>query len=362
MMKCLITTTAMAALLAWPLAAQQASQTETRTQEMQSGATETADFEIQASNLIGKRLYIRRDSGARDTGAMQLQETAPQDGQQTATDQARIEEESETEAGAQTAQDGAGMGATDDTGAGTDQTAQQTGGQQMPQDETETAGQTDEMQPSSEMADLREGVSEAPDNWTMAGEIDDVLMTQDGRIQALVIDAGGFLGMNDATRRVDIQDVRFVPDTDDQGDFFAVYTGGRQTFEQAESFDEATLQEGTVRGTEMWRDEIAGGQADIAFTSITTDELVGTAVYGSRDNWVGEISELALTEDGQIEAVVVDVGGFLGIGQKPVALGMEQIQLRRGEGGLFGDDLRAYVNATEEELESLEEWREEDAG
>jgi hypothetical protein len=63
-----------------------------------------------------------------------------------------------------------------------------------------------------------------------------------------------------------------------------------------------------------------------------------------------------MTEDGQIEAVIVDVGGFLGIGTRSVALSMEEVQFRRGEGGFFGNELRAYVNATEEELEQLPEW------
>ena len=116
-----------------------------------------------------------------------------------------------------------------------------------------------------------------------------------------------------------------------------------------------------MRGSETFGDEIRGEQSDVAFTSLTSEDLVGTAVYGADDNWVGEISELALTESGEVEAVVIDVGGFLGIGEKPVALSMDQIQLRRGEGGMFRDDLRAYVNASEEELESLPAW-EDDAG
>jgi hypothetical protein len=211
------------------------------------------------------------------------------------------------------------------------------------------------------MAELEQGVSELPDNWTMAGEIDDVLLTAEGQVQALVVDAGGFLGMSDSTRRIDIQQVTFVPDLDNEGEFYAVYTGDRAAFEQSESFNPDEIAEGTMRGTETWGDEIRGNQSDVAFTSLTSEDLVGTAVYGADDNWVGEISELALTEDGQVEVVVVDVGGFLGIGQKPVALSMEQIQIRRGEGGLFRDDLRAYVNATEEELESLPAW-EDDAG
>ena len=208
---------------------------------------------------------------------------------------------------------------------------------------------------------MQEGISEVPDDWTMAGEIDDVLLSAEGKVQALVVDAGGFLGMGDATRRIDIQDVAFVPDLDNEGEFYAVYTGDRATLEQAEPFNADAMAEGTMRGTDTFGDDIRGEQSDVAFTSLTSEDLVGTAVYGADDNWVGEISEIALSEGGDVEAVVVDVGGFLGIGQKPVALSMDQIQLRRGEGGMFRDDLRAYVNATQEELESLPQW-EDDAG
>jgi hypothetical protein len=327
-MKQLITTTAIAALLASPLVAQTQTQSgQTQTQPAQAG-----QMEIEASSLIGQRLYIPREGAGEEAGQRLDAEVQPSDGSGTGE-------------------------------AGVDQTAEQ----QPAEGQQDQLAQQPEAQPQGteqttpDMAGMEQGVSEAPETWAMAGEIDDVLLSQDGQVQALVVDTGGFLGMNEATRRIDIGEVRFVPDTDDEGEFFAVYTGDQGMLQDAEAFDEAAIQEGTVRGTEMWGDEIAGSQADIDATSITTDELVGTTVYGSDDNWVGEIGELALTEDGQIEAVIVDVGGFLGIGQKPVALSMDQIQLRRGEGGLFGDVLRAYVNATEEELESMEAW-DEDAG
>ena len=149
-----------------------------------------------------------------------------------------------------------------------------------------------------------------------------------------------------------------MPHAEDQNEFFVVYTGDRAAFEQSQTFDEAALQPGQQRGTEVWGEEMQGRQAEVSPTAITSDELVGTSIYGPNDDWVGDVSDIALTEDGQIEAVIVDVGGFLGLGTHTVALGMEQIQLRRGEGGWFGDEIRAYVNATEEELEQMPEWQE----
>jgi hypothetical protein len=379
-MKRLITTTAIVTLLAAPVFAQTA-QTGTTTEQTQSGqmgagAMQAGQMEIQASSLIGQRLYIMRDGA--ETGAMQQGGSTQQSTTGAGSGAAQTAEQSATQPMAEDAEtEQAEVQPAPREGESTEQAEAQpapTEGQSTDQAEVQPApteggsteqaevqpapmeGQQADMQSSTDMAGMEQGISEIPDNWTMAGEIDDVLLTQEGEVQSLVIDAGGFLGMNESTRQVDVQEVRFVPDLDNEGEFYVVYTGDRAKFEQSGAFDEAALQEGTMRGTETWGDEIQGTQSDVAFTSLTSEDLVGTSVYGANDNWVGEISELALSESGDVEAVIVDVGGFLGIGQKPVALTMEQIQLRRGEGGLFRDDLRAYVNATQEELESLEEW------
>jgi hypothetical protein len=319
-MKRLISTTAIATCLALPIAAQQATQSGTQTGQVQTqaGTTQSVQLEIQASDLVGKRLYIQRE-GADQAG---MQQQPQQDHQQAQTDRQQVQPQQD-----QTAQ--------------TDTQAGQAGQQQM-------TGQ--------QMAGMEQGVTNPRDHWQTAGQITDVLLSQEGEVQALVIDAGGFVGGDRGERRIDIQEVQFVPHAEDQNEFFVVYTGDRQMFEQTETFDQAQMQQGQQRGTQLWGDEMRGQQADVAATAITSDELVGTSVYGPGDNWVGDVSDLALTEDGEIEAVIVDVGGFLGIGTHTVALGVDQLQLRRGEGGWFGDDLRAYVNATQEELEQLPEW------
>ena len=54
---------------------------------------------------------------------------------------------------------------------------------------------------------------------------------------------------------------------------------------------------------------------------------------------------------GQVTDAVVDVGGFLGIGEKSVALPMASLDVLQQEGG---DDLRVYVSQTEDELEAME--------
>jgi sporulation protein YlmC with PRC-barrel domain len=49
-------------------------------------------------------------------------------------------------------------------------------------------------------------------------------------------------------------------------------------------------------------------------------DVRGTRVYGANNENVGDVSDVLLSRDGQVVAFVVGVGGFLGIGQKDVAI------------------------------------------
>ncbi|MDQ0474928.1 PRC-barrel domain-containing protein [Labrys wisconsinensis] len=49
-------------------------------------------------------------------------------------------------------------------------------------------------------------------------------------------------------------------------------------------------------------------------------KLVGVNIYNSDQQSIGEVNELVVDKAGNIKAVVIGVGGFLGIGQKNVAL------------------------------------------
>ena len=49
-------------------------------------------------------------------------------------------------------------------------------------------------------------------------------------------------------------------------------------------------------------------------------KLEGVNVYNQQDEHVGDISEVLVNKEGQVEAVVIGVGGFLGIGQRDVAV------------------------------------------
>jgi sporulation protein YlmC with PRC-barrel domain len=53
---------------------------------------------------------------------------------------------------------------------------------------------------------------------------------------------------------------------------------------------------------------------------VRAPKLVGVAVYDSNNKSVGKIDDLLIDHSGQVKAVVIGVGGFLGIGKKDVAV------------------------------------------
>ncbi|QIB34444.1 PRC-barrel domain-containing protein [Ancylobacter pratisalsi] len=81
-------------------------------------------------------------------------------------------------------------------------------------------------------------------------------------------------------------------------------------------------------------------------------ELIGTEVVTSTDENLGEISDLVMERDGSVIAAVIDVGGFLGIGAKPVAVSFESLTPTPTD-----DGQKIVVAMTKEELNAAPEFK-----
>jgi sporulation protein YlmC with PRC-barrel domain len=68
-------------------------------------------------------------------------------------------------------------------------------------------------------------------------------------------------------------------------------------------------------------------------------ELMGKNVYGSNNEDIGEIGDILLNKDGRIVGVVLDVGGFLGLGETNVAVPMHALQFQDNVGNTTGTGL-----------------------
>ena len=57
-------------------------------------------------------------------------------------------------------------------------------------------------------------------------------------------------------------------------------------------------------------------------------KLIGLNVYNEANEKLGDINELVLDKDGKINAVVIGVGGFLGMGEHDIAVSMDKLKFK----------------------------------
>lgn len=82
---------------------------------------------------------------------------------------------------------------------------------------------------------------------------------------------------------------------------------------------------------------------------LTADVLTDATVYGADDEKVGNISHVH--GSGPSAEAIIDVGGFLGIGAKPVAVPVADLDFMRDEDG----DVHAVTTWTKDQLKEMPE-------
>jgi len=90
-----------------------------------------------------------------------------------------------------------------------------------------------------------------------------------------------------------------------------------------------------------------GGPAG-SLETLGSEEIVGKTVVSQQGEEIGEIDDVVMDEASQQQLAVVDVGGFLGVGEKTVAVSFDQLQL--------SDDGRIRSDLTRETLQSQPEY------
>jgi sporulation protein YlmC with PRC-barrel domain len=80
-------------------------------------------------------------------------------------------------------------------------------------------------------------------------------------------------------------------------------------------------------------------------TLITGSDFTGKRIYSKAGDDIGEVNDVLLSADGKVSAVILGVGGFLGIGEKDVLVSMRSIDMQRD-----GETVKLVVDATKEIL------------
>jgi sporulation protein YlmC with PRC-barrel domain len=81
-------------------------------------------------------------------------------------------------------------------------------------------------------------------------------------------------------------------------------------------------------------------------------ELIGTTVRNTAGENVGEVNEIILASDGKVRAVVLGVGGFLGMGERDVAIAFNALKITRDS----DNDEVITVDVSKDTLTSAPQW------
>jgi len=69
--------------------------------------------------------------------------------------------------------------------------------------------------------------------------------------------------------------------------------------------------------------------------SVTVSDWYKQSVYDPSNNKIGEIDDVLLSPDGKVNALIVGVGGFLGMGEKHVALPFNAVKPTAKDGKVY---------------------------
>nr|WP_306267757.1 PRC-barrel domain-containing protein [Pararhizobium sp. IMCC3301] len=223
--------------------------------------------------------------------------------------------------------------------------------------------------------------ADAEQEWDDIGEINDVILSRDGQVKAVIIGVGGFIGIGEKDVAVEMSSIKMVSEKDDPDDFFLVVNTNKQGLTDMETYarvavtdreqevetDVDVKKERVMSEEKTDADRMMDGERRMlmapevtregygvsSFEELTTEDLTGARVYGAKDEDVGEIDKLIVDDSGQITKAILGIGGFLGIGERKIAVTLDELSiLRETDGSAF----RVYIDASKEQLEAQPEY------
>ena len=199
----------------------------------------------------------------------------------------------------------------------------------------------------------------AADDAAKIGDVKDIVIANDGKVKYIVIGVGGFLGIGEKNVAYDFSKAEWV---EKKGERWLVAKTSKEDLKAQPDFDLKAYETTASNASASANSEPAATTTDKTATAaiekasltelpvdkISTKDFIGTTVYGADDAKVGEINDVVLGTDKKVDAVVVDVGGFLGMGEKQVAVGLEKLKFMADKDG----NRYLYTNFTKDQLEA----------
>jgi len=199
-------------------------------------------------------------------------------------------------------------------------------------------------------------------NGKTVGEIESVIVDTKGKVTSVVLDVSGWL---ESEKRISVPWTDLKADADgnihssltkESAQAAAGYSykndvnRGKVLNESGQVYAADGTQEPTT--SDMSANNDTTSPALNADGSFNASKVVGLAVINNANESIGKVSEVLLDKTGKVAGVVVDVGGFLGIGTHPVKLAWNQIKLANQDGSL-----QAVVNMDKNALKEMPEYK-----
>lgn len=208
------------------------------------------------------------------------------------------------------------------------------------------------------------------ENAESIGDVNDVVLASDGTAEAVVVGVGGFLGIGEKDVAVDFSRIGWV---ERDGEKWLTIAATQEELENAPAFDRTMIvgentmdsmaehgQKMVDSGKKLLNDMTASkdehtSEIVVDASVASADQLIGTPVYGAKEAHLGEVNDVIVSADGKVEAYIIDVGGFLGMGEKPVAMGATSLDIKKDDAGT----LHIYTSFSQEQLEAYPAYSEE---
>ena len=118
----------------------------------------------------------------------------------------------------------------------------------------------------------------------------------------------------------------------------------------AATAEESTVTKNTAATTtDMAAPAVAGAYATAqSATDWRSSKVLGLNVYNAKSEKIGDINDLIIGSNGTITHAIVGVGGFLGMGEKNVAIPFSSVKMMRDKYGKPS----AMVDSTKEALQA----------
>jgi sporulation protein YlmC with PRC-barrel domain len=88
-------------------------------------------------------------------------------------------------------------------------------------------------------------------------------------------------------------------------------------------------------------------QMAIPQNAVTVTDWYKQDVFDGNDNKIGQIKDVLVDQSGKIETLIIGVGGFLGVGEKDVAVPFQEVSQTKKD-----DKFHLVMNATKDGLKN----------